>query len=68
MSNRVPQMSFIFTDTDTSICWHSSVKSKALIRVGDIHGCKSVASGGMSPSVMELLRFHKSNKIHINPI
>ena len=31
-------------------------------------GWKSVASGGMSPSVMKLLRFHKSNKIHINPI
>ena len=36
--------------------------------VGDSHGCKSVASGGMSPIVMKLLRFHIQNKIHINPI
>ena len=35
---------------------------------GDFHGWKSVASGGMSPSFMKLLRFHQSNKIHINRI
>ena len=49
---------------------HSNVKneSNAFNSIPLLADTGLVASGGMSPSVMKLLIFHKSNKIHINPI